>query len=152
MNRAGADVDRRTAFSNLIRIPMHPLLTFLDNRGSRTFRYGIPMGRYRKDLGERKHIRIEVRRPGFVIPAPDAPWIECFIVDISESGVCLDVGALAVPKMFGLAFTSCGTVVRVCLRAWRRGELVGARFVTAKQLRRGEQIFSDPQLQKMPAD
>src|ERR1700761_5546430 len=78
------------------------------------------MARHRKDLGERKHERIECRRPGFVIPAPDAPWIECFIVDISESGVCLDVGALPVPKMFGLAFTSCGTVVRVCLRAARR--------------------------------
>ena len=110
------------------------------------------MARHRKDLGDRKHVRIEVRRPGFIIPAPDAPWIECFIVDISESGVCLDIGALAVPKIFGLAFTSCGTVVRICLRAWRRGELVGARFVTAKQLRRGEQIHSDPQPQKMPAD
>jgi hypothetical protein len=108
------------------------------------------MARHRKDLGERRHERIEYRRPGFIIPAPDAPWIECFIVDISESGVCLDVGALAVPKMFGLAFTSCGTVVRVCLRAWRRGELVGARFVTAKQLRRGEQAYNDPRLQKEP--
>jgi hypothetical protein len=108
------------------------------------------MARHRKDLGERKHERIEYRRPGFVIPAPDAPWIECFIVDISESGVCLDVGALAVPKVFGVAFTSCGAVVRVCLRAWRRGELVGARFVTAKQLRRGERPYSDPRLQKEP--
>jgi hypothetical protein len=130
------------------RVPAHPLLTSLDNRGARTFHYGILMGRHRKDLGERKHERIEYRRPGFIIPAPDAPWIECFIVDISESGVCLDVGALAVPKLFGLAFTSCGTVVRVCLRAWRRGELVGARFVTAKQLRRGEQAYNDPRLQK----
>lgn len=109
------------------------------------------MARHRKDLGDRKHHRVEVRRPGFVIPAPDAPWIECFIVDISESGVCLDVGALAVPKMFGLAFTSCGTVVRVCVRAWRRGELLGARFVSAKQLRDGEQSQSAPVPQKAPA-
>jgi hypothetical protein len=41
-------------------------------------------------------------------------------------------------------------VVRICLRAWRRGELVGARFVTAKQLRRGEQAYADPRLQKEP--
>src|ERR1700709_1532700 len=109
------------------------------------------MARHRKDLGERKHERIEVRGPGCVIPRPDAPWIECFIVDISESGVCLDVGALAVPKMFGLAFTSCGTVVRVCVRAWRRGELLGARFVSAKQLRDGEQSRTAPRLQKQPA-
>ena len=53
------------------------------------------MARHRKDLGERKHERIEYRRPGFIIPAPDAPWIECFIVDISESGVCLGRGAAA---------------------------------------------------------
>jgi hypothetical protein len=109
------------------------------------------MARHRKDLGDRKHHRVEVRRPGFVIPAPDAPWIECFIVDNSESGVCLDVGALAVPKMFGLAFTSCGTVVRVCLRAWRRGELVGARFVSAKQLRNGEHTYSDAPAQNQSA-
>src|SRR5436309_14889421 len=109
------------------------------------------MARHRKDLGERKHQRVEVRRPGFVIPAPDAPWIECFIVDISESGVCLDVGALAVPKMFGLSFTSCGTVVRVCVRAWRRGELLGARFISAKQLRIGESP-AEPPRQKVSAE
>ena len=108
------------------------------------------MARHRKDLGDRKHQRVEVRRPGFVIPAPDAPWIECFIVDISESGVCLDVGALAVPKMFGLAFNSGGTVVRVCVRAWRRGELLGARFVSAKQLRQGEHA-NEPRRQTQPA-
>src|SRR5436305_13118911 len=109
------------------------------------------MARHRKDLGERKHERIDYRRPGFVIPAPDAPGIECFIVDISESGVCLDVGALAVPKMFGLALTSCGTAVRVCVRAWRRGELLGARFASAKQLRDGERGHSEPRVQKARA-
>ena len=106
------------------------------------------MARHRQDLGERKHERIEYRRPGLVIPAPDAPWIECFIVDAAESGVCLDVAAPAVPKMFSLAFTSCGTVVRVCLSAWRRGELLGARFASAKQLRQGEKACTDPRFQK----
>lgn len=91
--------------------------------------------RHRKDLGARKHERIEYRRVGFIIPAPDAPWLEGFILDVSESGICLEVGALAVPHIFGVSFTSCGTVTRICRLAWRRGELVGARYVTAKQLR-----------------
>jgi hypothetical protein len=91
--------------------------------------------RHRKDLGARKHLRIEYQRPSYIIPAPDAPWLECFILDVSESGICLDVGALAVPSVFGVSFTSGGEVTRVCRLAWRRGELVGARYVTAKQLR-----------------
>jgi hypothetical protein len=95
------------------------------------------MARYRKDLGARKNVRVDLRKPGFLIPAPDAPWIECLIVDVSDDGVCLDVGALAVPKIFGLAFTAGGEVLRVCALIWRRGERVGARFVSAKELRQG---------------
>ena len=95
------------------------------------------MARHRKDLGARKNVRIDLRRPGFLIPAPDAPWIECLIVDVSDDGVSLDVGALAVPKIFGVAFTAGGEVLRVCALIWRRGELVGARFVRAKELRQG---------------
>jgi len=45
------------------------------------------------------------------------------------------VGDLAVPKLFGLSLTSGGEVLRVCKLVWRRGELIGARFVTAKELR-----------------
>jgi hypothetical protein len=95
------------------------------------------MAKSRKDIGSRKHVRVDLHKSGFLIPAPDAPWIECLIVDVSDEGVCLDVGALSVPKLFGLAFTSGGEVLRVCSLAWRRGELVGARFVTAKELRAG---------------
>jgi hypothetical protein len=95
------------------------------------------MARHRKDLGARKHVRVELYKPGFLIPAPDAPWIECQIVDVSDNGVCLEVGALAVPRLFGLAFTARGEVLRVCALVWRQGELVGARFVNAKQLREG---------------
>jgi hypothetical protein len=91
--------------------------------------------RHRKDLGARKHERVEYRKPGFIIPAPEAPWIECFILDVSQSGICLEVGALAVPAIFAVSFTACGTVKRLCCLAWRRGELIGARYVTAKQLR-----------------
>jgi hypothetical protein len=95
------------------------------------------MARHRKDLGARKGVRIELQTQGFLIPAPDAPWIECTIVDVSDGGVCLEVGGLAVPKLFGLAFTSGGEVLRVCLLVWRRGELIGARYVSARELRHG---------------
>jgi hypothetical protein len=95
------------------------------------------MARQRTELGSRKCIRVDLYTTGFVIPAPDAPWIECTIMDVSENGVCLDVGDLAVPKLFGLAFTSSGEVLRVCALIWRRGERVGARFVSARELRQG---------------
>ena len=99
------------------------------------------MARHRKDLGERKHMRVEICKPGYLIPAPDAPWIECMILDVSADGVCLEVGALPVSKIFGVAFTAGGEVVRVCSLVWRRGELVGARFLSAKELR---QPFARP--------
>ena len=95
------------------------------------------MARHRNDLGARKSVRIDLQTQGFLIPAPDAPWIECTIVDVGDGGVCLEVGDLAVPKLFGLAFTAGGEVLRVCLLVWRRGELIGARYVTAKELRQG---------------
>src|SRR5882724_2825514 len=95
------------------------------------------MARSRKDLGARKHVRVDLHKPGFLIPAPDAPWIECFVLDVSENGACLEVGDLAVPKVFGLALTASGEVLRVCTLVWRRGELIGARFVSAKELRQG---------------
>jgi len=95
------------------------------------------MARSRKDLGARKHVRVGLHKPGFLIPAPDAPWIECFVLDVSENGACLEVGDLAVPKVFGLSLTSGGEVRRVCRLVWRRGELIGARFVTASELRQG---------------
>ena len=90
-----------------------------------------------KDLGASKQVRVDLHQPGFLIPAPDAPWIECTIIDVSDSGACLDVGALVVPELFGLAFTAGGEVLRVCQLIWRSGESIGARFVTAKELRQG---------------
>jgi hypothetical protein len=95
------------------------------------------MARDRKDLGARKFVRVDLRKKGFLIPAPDAPWIECYILDISENGACLDVGDLAVPKVFGLSLTSGGEVRRICALIWRKGELVGVRFVSARELRKG---------------
>jgi hypothetical protein len=101
------------------------------------------MARHRKNLGAHKNVRVDLHKPGFLIPAPDAPWIECVILDVSDDGVCLDVGALSVPKIFGLAFTAGGEVLRVCRLIWRRGELIGARFVTAKELRQGFVLSED---------
>ena len=60
------------------------------------------MARHRKDLGARRHVRVDLHKRGFLIPAPDAPWIECTIVDVSEKGACVEVGALVVPDIFGL--------------------------------------------------
>ena len=79
------------------------------------------MARGREDLGARKQVRIDLYQQGFLIPAPEAPWIECLIVDVSDKGVCLDVGALPVPNLFGLAFTPGGEVLRVCTLVWRSG-------------------------------
>jgi hypothetical protein len=110
------------------------------------------LARRQQDPGTRKQVRVDLHKPGFLIPAPDAPWIECLIVEVSNDGVCLDVGALAVPKLFGLAFTPGGEVLRVCSLVWRKGELVGARFVTAKELRQGfESAGADSELPRIPS-
>lgn len=94
------------------------------------------MARRRKPEA-RKKVRIDLQQPGFLIPEPDAPWIECTIIEVSDEGVSLEVGALAVPQIFGLAFTASGEVLRVCWLTWRNGERVGARFVSAQELRQG---------------
>lgn len=104
------------------------------------FRLGLclneTMARHRKKPAGKK-VRVDLQQPGFVIPAPDAPWIACTVTEVSDDGVCLEVGALAVPPIFGLAFTAGGEVFRVCWLTWRKGELVGARFVSAEELRQG---------------
>jgi hypothetical protein len=111
------------------------------------------MARQRKENGTRKSVRIELNKPGFLIPAPDAPWIECLIIDVSDRGACLEVGALAVPRIFGVAFTGGGEVLRVCSLIWRRGERIGARFVTARELRQGfEPAGGDTELKRALAD
>jgi hypothetical protein len=110
------------------------------------------MARHRGDLGARKKIRVDLHKQGFLIPTPEAPWIECLIVDVSDEGACLDVGALAVPDLFGLAFTAGGEVLRICSLVWRRGELIGARFVTAKELRQGLVPDDADSKVKAPAD
>jgi hypothetical protein len=103
------------------------------------------MARQRKGATARKPVRVELHKPGFLIPAPNAPWIECLITEITDEGVCLEVGALAVPELFGLAFTAGGEVLRICALQWRQGEHIGARFVTARELRESlEPAGGDP--------
>jgi hypothetical protein len=74
------------------------------------------------------------------------------IVDVSDDGVRLDVGALSVPKIFGLAFTAGGEVLRVCSLIWCKGEQLGARFITVKELRQGFGTTqgADPKRSKAP--
>jgi hypothetical protein len=106
----------------------------------------------RNDLCVRNNERIDFHRPGFLIREPDAAWVECFILDVSEAGIRLDVGALgAVPEVFGVAFNSDGKVIRLCQIAWRRGERIDARFLTARELRQGQLKYRDPRLQKLAA-
>jgi hypothetical protein len=95
------------------------------------------MTKDRKDLGKRKHNRVEFYKRGFLIPTPDAPWIECTVLDVGHRGVRLDVGEVPLADMFGLAFTAGGQVIRVCSLVWRKGEMVGARFLNANELRGG---------------
>ncbi len=106
------------------------------------------MVRHRK-LRVQKKVRVDLRQPGFLIPAPDAPWIECTIFEVSDEGVSLEVGALAVPKIFGLAFTASGEVLRICRLTWRNGERLGARFVSADELRLG--LGSEDASQERPS-
>lgn len=96
------------------------------------------MTKDRKELGKRKHNRVEFYKRGFLIPTPDAPWIECTVLDVGHQGVRLDVGDVPLPDMFGLAFTAGGQVIRVCSLVWRKGEMVGARFLSANELRGGQ--------------
>src|SRR5260370_8451136 len=95
------------------------------------------MARHRKDLGARKNVRVDLYKTGFLIPAPDAPWIECVIVDVSDNGACLDIGTLAVPEIFGLAFTAGGEGIRVWLLVLSRGELFAPPLLPPQNTRWG---------------
>ena len=91
--------------------------------------------RDKQEFGEREHVRIAWHKPGYICLVPDGPWIECLIIDVSNGGVCLDVYALPLPNTFGLSFDASRSVIRVCSIVWRRGKFVGARYLSAKDLR-----------------
>ena len=96
-----------------------------------------PMATSPGDLDSRKFARVDLRKQVFLIPAPDACWITCTVIDVSDNGICLEVGSVFVPELFGVSFTAGGQVKRVCELVWRRGGRLGARFVGAKELRQG---------------
>ena len=83
---------------------------------------------------ERRHKRFELRRPGFIFCGAASPLYECFILDISEGGACIEVGELIPPKAFVLLLTPSGSVTRHCVTAWRRGAEIGVRFHRQRRL------------------
>lgn len=87
------------------------------------------------DLGKRREARVAYSRPGYVLREPKDVSFECLVLDISAHGIRLDIGQLDLPKIFGVYLTPGGSVGRVCERVWRNGSQVGARFLTAKELR-----------------
>ena len=111
----------------------------------------LPM-RKLKEIGGRKHERIDFRRPAFVVLKPKGPWLECKILDISKGGVRLEVGALPISKLFLLILTPNGEVRRTCLISWRNAPLIGARIISLMEIRRGLALgkYIDPILQKIP--
>ncbi len=88
-----------------------------------------------KELGARRSVRVDFRRQAFIVVVPNGPLFQCKIVDISHEGICVDVGDLFVQKFFVLVIASGGKIRRACKLIWRRGALIGACFVTAKQIK-----------------
>ncbi len=88
-----------------------------------------------REVGKRKHDRVDLRKPAFIVLEPNGAWFECAMLDISEGGVSLEVGELPVGKVFVLILTPNGKVRRTCITAWRRGGILGARFTQSKELR-----------------
>lgn len=126
-------------------------LTLQQGRATTSVGRDIAM-RKSKDQGGRQYERIDFRRPAFVVLQPNGAWLECMVLDISSYGARLEVGAAPVPKMFMLILTRNGEVRRTCLTTWRNGPVLGARFISLKEIRRAltPQKYVDPRLQKMP--
>ncbi len=92
------------------------------------------MAMKKHDLGQRRHHRVEIQTPAILFLEPDGRGMQCFVRDISQGGVCLHVGDLSVPPIFILQLTP--QVRRICKIAWRRNDVLGATFVTPKQVRK----------------
>ncbi len=95
-----------------------------------------------RETGKRKHDRVDLRKPAFIVLEPNDAWFECALLDISAGGVSLEVGELPVGKVFVLMLTPNGKVRQTCITAWRRGAIPGARFTRAQELR---QLAGDAQ-------
>jgi hypothetical protein len=95
------------------------------------------VGRQQLD-GKRRQEWIPFQRPGYVVLEPDGPWIDCHIVEVSKDGACLEVGTIALPRLFMLLMSPTGQVRRICKLLWRRGETAGVEFISLKDLEQAE--------------
>ena len=81
-----------------------------------------------KGTGARKHARMNIDRPGFLVLEPDGPWVECLLLMFRRPGADLKVGALVLPDTLLLLLTPDGKVRRACKLVWRKCDLAGVRF------------------------
>ncbi len=86
------------------------------------------------DLGQSRPPRFELQTPTILYLEPDGRGMHCVVRDISHGGVSLQVGDLPVPLIFILQLTP--QIRRLCKIAWRRNDVLGASFVTPKQVRK----------------
>jgi hypothetical protein len=86
------------------------------------------------DLVPLQHQRLAAREaiglPGR-IEREGLPALRCSVVDISLEGASLWVPSAALPDLFALR--TVGAVRHVCEVVWRKGEMVGARFLGHEQ-------------------
>lgn len=87
----------------------------------------------KEDLGERRHHRIGLKTSALVFLQPNGTGMGCSVLDISEGGVRLRVGALAVPKIFILELAP--QIRRLCHIVWRQNDVLGAAFISPQQAR-----------------
>lgn len=104
-----------------------------------------------KEFGARRSPRVDFQQPAFIILAPKGTPRRCRIVNISAGGACVDVGSLSVQKFFMLVLSSGGRVRRICRLVWRRGPLIGACFVSLKDIKEDgkPKKYVDPRFQKI---
>jgi hypothetical protein len=108
------------------------------------------VGTSKQQVGQRRQEWIAFQRPGFVVLEPDGPWIDCHIIEVSKDGACLDVGTVALPRLFMLLMSPKGEVRRICKLLWRRGETAGVEFISLKDLEAAEAESNAAQRPELP--
>jgi PilZ domain len=79
-----------------------------------------------------KHIKRKVRRARYILAwiiQPGYDDQECQVMDISKDGAKIATTSSQVSDRFELTFTRSDDKRRLCEVAWRRGKLIGVRFV-----------------------
>jgi len=67
-----------------------------------------------------------VSRTGKIIADAKTPAVDCFVVDLSVGGACLEVpNPAAIPKRFTLLH---GKTKKSCLVVWKAGRRIGVQF------------------------